>query len=205
MKSLRCAALLAVALAFAAIPALGQITLPAPNLLVEAGSDNAVPPSALSTDISNKIIFAGNRELAAAGTPEAAVPLRNAGYVQPVVVVKSGAPATVERPSLRQVRIWETLLVAQHSAAAFDAWSTRQAITSGNGYERNPLMKPFANSAAIYPALQVAPAGVDFLGRRFMTSRHAFLRRTWWIPQTVSIAASLWCGARNVHVAELKR
>jgi hypothetical protein len=133
----------------------------------------------------------------------APMPAREYLIVQPVAT--GTVRPKVERPSLRQVHAWEALLVAQHSAAIFDAWSTRQAITSGNGYERNPLMKPFANSAAIYPMLQIAPSGVDFFSRRFMNSNHVLLRRTWWVPQTVSIAASLWCGTQNLHVANLRR
>lgn len=57
--------------------------------------------------------------------------------------------------SAREVRIWDGLMVAQRSAMVFDAWSTRRSIERGNGYDRNVLMQPFANSAAIYPA----PAG----------------------------------------------
>lgn len=108
-------------------------------------------------------------------------------------------------PSRKQVLAWRGLTFGEHSAAAFDAWSTRESLISGNGYERNPLMKPFANSSAIYPALQIAPFGFDYLGHRFMRSDSGLLRRAWWLPQAASITASLWCGARNIHVANLKR
>ena len=109
------------------------------------------------------------------------------------------------QPSAREIRIWKGLMVAQHSAAAFDAWSTRRSLESGNGYERNVLMKPFANSAAIYPMLQVAPLGFDFLSHRMMRSQNRFFRKTWWLPQLASTGASLVCGARNLRVANLKR
>jgi len=109
------------------------------------------------------------------------------------------------QPSAREVRIWKGLMVAQHSAAAFDAWSTRRSIESGNGYERNVLMRPFANSAAIYPMLQIAPFGLDFLSHRMMRSQNRFFRKTWWLPQLASTGASLVCGARNLRVADLKR
>lgn len=126
-------------------------------------------------------------------TPE---PVRPA----PAMVVRSTAP---ER-SRAALMTWQTLLVAQHSAAVFDAWTTRKALTSGNGYERDPLMKPFANSATIYPATQVAPLLFDFVGYRMMTSRNRYLRHTWWLPQAVSFAGSIWCGSRNLRVANLK-
>lgn len=107
--------------------------------------------------------------------------------------------------STREVRFWQTLTVSQHSSALFDAWSTRKALTSGNGYERNPLLRPFAQSATIYPATQIVPFALDFLSYRMMRSNHRLLRRTWWVPQTVSIIGSAWCGTRNLRVANLQR
>jgi hypothetical protein len=125
----------------------------------------------------------------------------------PVLAVVQRELKSVDRPqpSQREVRIWRGLMVAEHSAAIFDAWTTRNSLDSGNGYERNPLMKPFAGSAAIYPALQVAPVGLDFLSHRMMRSRNSLFRSTWWLPQAASIAASLWCGSRNIQVANLRR
>ena len=163
----------------------------------------AVSDSALATDHSKTVPFGSNREPGPA-SPSVAAPVPSEHLAAEVVAVHSSSP-NIDRPDAREVHIWEALLVAQHSAAVFDAWSTRQAMTSGNGYERNPLMRPFAASVAIYPMLQIAPLGVDFITRRFMNSNHALLRKTWWLPQTVSVSASLWCGARNIHVAELRR
>src|SRR5262249_46499606 len=117
-------------------------------------------------------------------------------------------PTTIQSEngaSQRELRIWKTLLIAQHSAAAFDAWTTRRSIESGNGYERNVLMKPFADSAAIYPMLQIAPAGFDYLSHRMMRSQNRIFRKTWWLPQLVSTGASVWCGSRNLRVANLHR
>ena len=117
-------------------------------------------------------------------------------------------PSTIQPengPTQRELRIWKTLLIAQHSAAAFDAWTTRRSIESGNGFERNILVRPFANSAAIYPALQVVPFGFDYLSHRMMRSQNRLFRKTWWMPQAASTAASLWCGSRNLRVADLKR
>lgn len=119
----------------------------------------------------------------------------------PAMIVRSTTP---ER-SRTAVRTWQTLLVAQHTAAVFDAWTTRKALSSGNGYERDPLMKPFANSATIYPATQAAPLLFDFLAYRMMSSNNRYLRHTWWAPQLVSFAGSVWCGSRNLRVANLKR
>jgi hypothetical protein len=108
-------------------------------------------------------------------------------------------------PGRKQVLAWRGLIIGEHSAAAFDAWSTRDSLASGNGYERNPLIKPFADSSAIYPVLQIAPFGFDYLGHRLMRSNNVVLRKIWWLPQAASMSASLWCGARNIHVANLAR
>ncbi len=122
--------------------------------------------------------------------------------VQPVQPQKS--LQRIENANMVPIRKWQALVVAQHSAALFDAWTTRKAITSGNGYERDPLLKPFAQSAAIYPATQAVPVALDFLSYRMMRSDNRYLRRTWWLPQAVSIVGSVWCGSRNLRVASLK-
>lgn len=119
-------------------------------------------------------------------------------------ILKSTTSTTREKPSVKQQRIWWALTAAQHGAATFDAWSTRQSLESGNGYERNPLLKPFAGSPAIYPVIQVMPVGLDFLSKRMMQSRHGFLRKTWWLPQTIATAGFVWSGANNLRVANGK-
>jgi hypothetical protein len=62
-------------------------------------------------------------------------------------------------------------------------------------------MKPFANSGAIYPALQVGPSAMDYLGLRMMRSQNHLYRKLWWIPQAASAAMSLTFGIQNVGVA----
>jgi hypothetical protein len=74
-------------------------------------------------------------------------------------------------------REWLILSVAQHSAATFDAWSTRRAISSGEAHELNPTLRPFAGNPSIYAAIQVGPVLFDYLGRRMMTSRYGWARR----------------------------
>lgn len=157
---------------------------------------------------SSPIAASGLNEPAA---PPSTVLSANAAPVLPPVrsAVKPTAPmivpsTTPERPRAA-FRTWQALLVAEHSAAVFDAWTTRKALTSGNGYERDPLIKPFANSATIYPATQAAPLLFDFLGYRMMSSHNAYIRHSWWVPQVASFAGSLWCGSRNLRVANLKR
>jgi hypothetical protein len=105
-----------------------------------------------------------------------------------------------DRPTESQRRKWLALSIAQHGAATFDAWSTRQAISTGQYRELNPALRPFAENASLYAAIQVGPFVFDYLGRRMMTSQHGWLRHTWWIPQALSTAISLGSGAHNLSV-----
>lgn len=101
------------------------------------------------------------------------------------------------QPSYRLTPAWVALAVAQHSAAAFDAWSTRRALERGR-CEANPLLRPFANSDGLYAAIQTGPVLFDYLGRRMQRSANPFLRRIWWLPQGLSIAGSLSAGSYNL-------
>jgi hypothetical protein len=100
----------------------------------------------------------------------------------------------------RNRRLWIGLGIASHSAATFDAWSTRHAITTAGGQELDPLLRLFAGNASLYAAIQVGPALMDFVGKKMMYSRHSWVRRMWWVPQTASFASSLVCGAYNLGV-----
>ena len=123
--------------------------------------------------------------------------------IEPIVPLKPAhvAHSQAIRPSRFAENTWIILSVSQHSAALFDAWSTRQVLSSGKGYERDPLLRPFANSSAIYPATQLVPLALDLVGHRLMKRENRYLRYGWWVPQLASIAGSLWCGSRNLRVA----
>jgi hypothetical protein len=114
----------------------------------------------------------------------------------PVAPVKPAIVAIHETPTQRKV--WYALAFAGHSGAAFDAWSTRRAISAGAGTEGNPLLRPFANSNALYAATQASPLVMDFLGKRMMTSQHTWMRKLWWLPQTAGASVSFAAGAHNV-------
>lgn len=105
-----------------------------------------------------------------------------------------GGPAGVRKTG----RMWTALTIAQHSAATFDAWSTRRALSAGGVYEADPLMRPFANSAALYGAIQAGPLVLDYFGRRMSHSQNEWLRRFWWIPQSVATAGFLFSGSHNL-------
>ncbi len=95
---------------------------------------------------------------------------------------------------------WLILSAAEHGAATFDAWSTRQVIMSGTGQELNPMLQPFANSNALYAAVQVAPFAFDYLGLRMMRSSHPWVRKMWWVPQAASTVSSFAAGAHNMTI-----
>lgn len=121
--------------------------------------------------------------------------------VAPSVAMRPIQPAA-DRPreTPAQRRVWYTLLVGGHAAAVFDAWSTRRAISRGYGTEGNPLLRPFANSGAMYAATQVSPLLADFLGKRMITSRHRWVRRVWWLPQTAGMGISVGAGVHNLEL-----
>ncbi len=96
-------------------------------------------------------------------------------------------------------REWLALAVVEHGAAAFDAYTTRQAISRG-AVEEDPTMRPFAHSPAIYAAIQVGPVLFDLLARHMQRSQYNFVRRTWWVPQSVSAGASIFSGVHNLSV-----
>lgn len=102
-----------------------------------------------------------------------------------------------EMPSRRK---WIALAVAEHGAAAFDAYTTRLAIGRG-AVEADPLMRPFANSPGLYVAIQVAPLALDYAARRMQRSQNVFVRKMWWLPQAGGTAMYIFSGVHNLGVA----
>ena len=120
--------------------------------------------------------------------------------IQPVLSspVKPAATEPYETP--RQRGFWYGLMAVSHGAAAFDAWTTRRAVSGGYGVEGDPLQRPFAHSGAIYATTQVTPLIMDYLGRRMMRSSHPWMRKAWWVPQAASASVSLGAGIHNYNV-----
>jgi hypothetical protein len=111
---------------------------------------------------------------------------------------KAGKVVGVE--NLPSRRAWILLSIADHSAAAFDAYSTRAAVSRG-AVEADPLVRPFAGSDGLYAAIQVAPVALDYVARRMQRSQNSVLRRIWWLPQTASTGLYLFAGSHNLTVA----
>jgi hypothetical protein len=104
--------------------------------------------------------------------------------------------SAMETPSRRT---WIALSVVQHGAAAFDGYSTRQSVGHGN-VEEDPLMRPFANSPAIYVATQVTPVLLDILARHMQRSEYGMLRHVWWVPQSLGAGVSIFAGVHNLRL-----
>lgn len=154
-------------------------------------SSAAAPAAAEPQNPQPQVLLASN-----AAAPEALVvsaPQQNL-LIHPAVV----KPAP-EKPqvSLRQREVFYSLMAAEHGAAVLDAWSTRQVLQQG-GRELDPLVRPFAHSATLYPALQVTPVAVDYFAAKLMRSNHPVLRKLWWVPQVVATSGSVYCGIANL-------
>ncbi len=137
------------------------------------------------------------------GTEVASNEMIEPGYtsVQPGSSIK-GVRMSVTRPSesAGQRKLWYALTISGSTAAAFDAWSTRRAISGGYGTEGNPLLRPFSHSNAMYAATQVSPLVMDYIGKRMMTSQHKWMRNMWWLPQSAGTSFSLYAGVHNVRM-----
>jgi len=193
-----------------AIPQAPVATVDVAALIETTGAEPSATPSSGDIQLPVSRIRAGladapaaDRVLAAyAGAPEPVA----APETSPIVLPKPAPRGVVSVAELlvegrRNRRMFVGLGIAAHSAAAFDAWTTRRAISAGGAREVNPLLRPFAGNASLYAAIQVGPTIMDYVGGKMMYSRHRWLRRMWWLPQAASMASSLVVGGRNLHVA----
>ena len=130
--------------------------------------------------------------------PADAEPIQPNSSVQPFQPIRPVITRPRETP--RQRKLWYALTAAGASGAAFDAWSTRRAISGGYGTESNPFLRPFSHSNALYAATQVSPAFMDFIGKRMMVSENGLIRKMWWVPQLAGAGFSFGAAAHNVSI-----
>ncbi len=130
----------------------------------------------------------------------------DAGTVQPpsvTLAVQPMKPAYTRPHETRGQRIaWYTLMAAGHGAAAFDAYSTRLAVSGNYATETNPFLRPFSHSSALYAVTQVSPAVMDYIGKRMMVSENRWVRKMWWLPQAAGSGFSVAAGVYNMGVAK---
>ena len=155
----------------------------------------------------------GARELPSMPTPKVSAEVSGANSSDsPRLNVSSStvepplAPTPIKpnHPRIRETRnqrlAWYTLAVTGSGAAAFDAYSTRLALSTNSGTESNMLLRPFAHSNALYAATQVSPLVMDYLGKRMMTSQNRLFRKLWWVPQVAGSGISISAGVHNLSV-----
>lgn len=120
--------------------------------------------------------------------------------IQPVSnpLSKTGGDAPLETP--RDRGIWYGLMAVSHGAAAFDAYTTRRAISRNYGVEGNPMLRPFSHSNAMYAATQVSPVIMDYIGHRMVKSHNPLIHRFWWVPQTAGGSVSLSAAIHNYRL-----
>ena len=124
----------------------------------------------------------------------------NTSAGEPVMLAKPLKKRRPEGAGVGVPRMWFVLGAVEHGAATFDAWSTRRNVMTGAMHEANPLLRPFANSNAMYAAVQVAPVLFDLLSKQMMRNSHSWVRKSWWVPQTASTVTSIISGAHNVAI-----
>jgi len=171
------------------------------GISVDAAKDSSLPkalPSAPDPKIKTDAEIAADSNAVGVTPATAAQPIEPGST--PLVIGPAKPAFNREDVSERQKKVWYGLIAASSGAAAFDAWSTRRAVSGGYGTEGNVFLRPFSHSNAIYAATQVSPLVLDYVGRRMMTSRYPLLRKMWWLPQTAGTGMSLFAGAHNVGV-----
>ena len=169
------------------------------------------PPAAItisSEPADSATVSSLSEPLPASPTPKVKTDAEIEPGIQPAAAATpAGAPfrglkQAISRPveTRMQRRLWYTLSITGSGAAAFDAWSTRRAISGGYGVEGNPMLRPFSHSNAMYAATQVSPLVMDFIGKRMMTSQHQWMRKLWWVPQSAGTSMSLYAGVHNTRL-----
>ncbi len=166
------------------------------NTLFPAGSNVAYQPGqTVVTPIDNAIPEAPGPTISSSSS--SSLP---PGGGEPVMSVASMKKKRPEAVGIGVPKMWFVLGAMEHGAATFDAWSTRRNIVAGTMHETDPIMRPFANSNAMYAAVQVAPVLFDLLSKQMLRNSHSWVRKAWWVPQSASTVASILSGAHNVAI-----
>jgi hypothetical protein len=165
--------------------------------ILPAGSNVSYQPG---QTVVTPIVDGENTGGAITDDPETFSSSLNPAAGEPVMLVTPTKRKRPEAAGIGGPKMWFVLGAMEHGAATFDAWSTRRNIMEGTTHETNPLMKPFANSNAMYAAVQVAPVLFDLLSKQMLHNSHSWVRKSWWVPQTASTVASILSGAHNMAI-----
>jgi len=183
--------LLATILLLGALPQSGELARSVAN----------APEAVTVADAADAKESSAAREL-----PSMPKPKVDSEAVQPPSValpIQPMKPAHMRPRETRGQRVaWYSLMAAGHGAAAFDAYSTRLAISGNYGSETNPFLRPFSHSGALYAVTQVSPAVMDYIGKRMMVSETRWVRKMWWLPQAAGSGFSVFAGVHNLNVVK---
>ena len=156
-------------------------SMPKPKVDSDAGADG----------VTANVAGGGSAEAGAVQPPSAAL------AVQPM------KPAYTRPRETRGQRVaWYGLMAAGHGAAAFDAYTTRLAVSGNYATETNPFLRPFSHSSALYAVTQLSPAVMDYIGKRMMVSETRWVRKLWWLPQAGGSGFSVFAGVHNLGVVK---
>jgi hypothetical protein len=81
-------------------------------------------------------------------------------------------------------------------SAEFDATTTYRAMNSGGVYETNPMVRPFAHNATIFPVLGASAMGVNYLASWMGKNDH---KKIGTALQIICIGAHVAAGASNLR------
>lgn len=197
------------------ILAAGVILLQLSGILPGKSAKTTAPPAVPAENSASEIlplsvrnINLTNLNFAGASNPSGTtkmIPVDATSASTPIALIQIASIRKKNRDVIRTEgsdsrRCWLLLAAAQHGAAAFDAYSTRYAVGHG-AVEQNPMLRPFARSDSIYAVSQIVPTVLDLVGRRMQRSPNHFVRRMWWLPQTLSTGTYIWAGTHNLQVA----
>lgn len=196
--------LLATILLLGALPQSGELARSAANVVAVSVADAA---DAKDSGAARELPSMPKPKVDSdAGADGVTANVAGAGAVQPPSVplaIQPVKPAYTRPRETRGQRIaWYSLMAAGHGAAAFDAYSTRLAVSGNYGTETNPFLRPFSHSSALYAATQVSPAVMDFIGKRMMVSENRWVRKMWWLPQAAGSGFSVFAGVHNLGVVK---
>jgi hypothetical protein len=161
------------------------------NTLFSTGSNVSYQPGQIAVTPIDAAIPEAPAEFSSSLAPGAGTPVMSAAVMKKKYPEAAGASVP---------KMWFVLGAVEHGAATFDAWSTRRNIMEGTMHEADPIMRPFANSNAMYAAVQVAPVIFDLLSKQMLRNSHSWVRKSWWVPQSASTVASILSGAHNVAI-----
>ena len=203
--------MLAALLLLSPFPSLGNVDFPVSNPpAIVDDVPNTTSPKATSKE-STAINTSTSTPLLDVSVPSMPQPKANsdadASFADPALPEPQPFAFQPVKPAIRHGYIthkekitWYSLMIATHTGAVLDAWSTRRALSRNIGREGDPLMRPFAHSGTIYLATQVTPLLMDIIGRRAMMSERPWVRKLWWVPQSAMASVSFEAGIHNIGV-----